>query len=244
MACTKDDLATIYELEPGQVDAIIEVIGFTAKKKKFSDAEEEQFKIVNAYFTESRVETYEQAKELYQQEQQQPQEQTPVEPILMPDMLKEAQAIAPVTLSAAVEILQACGLSEQPSYIPEEAGKFYKAVKLILIQGQTLADVAVHFNTNQNPLHAVASNIKQTGDQIVFSMVDHAAQGAASSVVPLLAQQLATHMGSDQRTQELQTLTVELQEHLGNGPAPLKGAEPLPLQPQQQNTLPEASENG
>lgn len=192
------------------------------------------------------METYEQAKELYQKEkqQEQPQEQPPVEPILMPDMLKEAQAIASVTLSAAVEILQACGLTEQPAYSPEEAAKFYEGVRLVLTEDKTLADVAIHFNTNQNPLYPVASNVRQTGDQLVFNLVDHAAQGSASNLVPLLTQRLATHLGSDQHTQELEALTVELQQHLGNGSAPLKGAEPLPLQPQQQNALPEASENG
>lgn len=33
MACTRDDLATIYGLEPDQVDALLDVIGFSAKKR-------------------------------------------------------------------------------------------------------------------------------------------------------------------------------------------------------------------
>ncbi|MBW4617729.1 MAG: hypothetical protein KME21_31970 [Desmonostoc vinosum HA7617-LM4] len=197
MPYTKETLQNVYSLSLDEVDATFRACGLPTDQDEYSDEDIEiKFDVLRGYLSSGRVTDYEQAKQLFQEAPSiEPVTFEPFELKNISELLSMARSDVGVkiSLTEALQILQACGLTDKDEYSPIECDRFLKACDLIKQQGQTKEQVAAHFGIRQQPSYTeamvdlVGESASLTEDQLV-DLVDSVTQKRAENIPGLVNQ--------------------------------------------------------
>lgn len=166
--------------------------------------------------------------------------------------LASEQVEARISLTEAVQILNACDLPDREQYSSLECDRFLEACALKQ-QGKTYKEIATYFGIQQmetNDSHTIgaALDIDTAAAKLVNDLAHSKAAEAASLVVPAFKYHFAREISSSKIRQEFEAFGHQLHAELGKGETRMMRVmmeiNSAPSLHQKQAALPEASNNG
>ncbi|MBW4559197.1 MAG: hypothetical protein KME59_25425 [Trichormus sp. ATA11-4-KO1] len=200
MPYTKEALQNMYSLSLEDVLATLTACGLSHDTQEYSDAEiESGFDVVRQLFTSGQASDYQQATTLFQQSLENSSSESSTEsnsqsgtepkngrkksrkktqfPIDVTELLVIARDQGfKLTLSQALIILQACGLSEQDEYSSDECDRFLETCKSIKQQDKSfeevIADLTVPQTNESSEQLELEAVIESVSEKAVAARVD------------------------------------------------------------------------
>lgn len=166
--------------------------------------------------------------------------------------LASQQVETRISLTEAVQILNACDLPDREQYSSLECDRFLEACALKQ-QGKTYEEIAAYFGiqqmeTNNSQLMSAALDIDTAAAKLVNDLAHSKAAQAASLVVPAFKYHFAREISSSKIRQEFEAFGNQLHAELGKGETRmmrvLMEINSAPSLQQKQAALPEAFNNG
>ena len=147
MVRTQDDLQTEYHIDEDNYKKTLKACGLPTSRKKLAPIEvEHKFKVIREYFKEDKVEGYDQATSLFQEEKERKETEAESKNMTFSEILATASNDKEkLSLTDAAVLIKACGLSEKAEY-PESEGVLIVELWEEMQSGQiTLKEIATEY---------------------------------------------------------------------------------------------------
>lgn len=232
MPYTKEALQNIYELSPEEINTVLQTSELAIERDEYSDEEIASVSFQQAVETVKQqrlnsvnIESIENTEShTSSSEGKKKKKQKQDNPMDITELLSKARNKGiKLALMEAMQILQACGLSEKEEYSPDECNRFLEAGDLFKKQNKSLQEIAQHFGIidDESTLPISDNLLQELGDvtallgeeeiQVIREIVQEKAKGDVAQLPKLYLQTLLNEMRSPNFQKEAQQLRTALQ---------------------------------
>ena len=147
MVHTQDDLQTQYLIDEDNYKKTLKACGLPTSRKKLAPIEvEHKFKVIREYFKEDKVEGYDQATSLFQEEKERKETEAESKNMTFSEILATASNdLGKLSLTEAAVLIKACGLSEKVEYPESEGVLIVELWEEMQSGNMTLSEIATEY---------------------------------------------------------------------------------------------------